>query len=122
MEVAPLDTMDEISTHFNEAFSLIKKWLISFLFASIIVSLFIDQIIATWITSFEYEISELTVYSPERWLRMRWGTVMLAGLILSIPYASYLISKFVNPGLYHFERVMIPVSYTHLTLPTIALV
>ena len=107
MEVTPLDTMDEISTHFNEVFSSTKKWLISFLIASIIVSLFIDQIIATWITSFDYEISELTVYSPERWLRMRWGTVMLAGLIISIPYGSYLISKFVYPGLYPFERIII---------------
>ncbi|MEC7042175.1 MAG: twin-arginine translocase subunit TatC [Candidatus Thermoplasmatota archaeon] len=107
MEVTPLDTMEEISTHFNEVFSSTKKWLISFLIASIIVSLFIDQIIETWITSFEYEISELTVYSPERWLRMRWGTVMLAGLIISIPYGSYLISKFVNPGLYPFERIII---------------
>lgn len=107
MDVTPLDTMDDISTHFNEAISLIKKWLISFLVASIIVSLFIDEIISIWITSFEYQISELTVYSPERWLRMRWGTVMLAGLIISVPYASFLITKFVYPGLYQFERNVI---------------
>ena len=107
MEVTRLGTIDDLSLHFNEVFSSIKKWLISFLFASIIVSFFIDQIISLWITSFEYKISELTVYSPDRWLRMRWGTVMLCGLIISIPYASYLVGKFVYPGLYAFERKFI---------------
>ena len=107
MDVTLSDSIDGVSTHFNEAFRLVKNWLISFLFASIIISIFIDDIISIWISSFEFQISELTVYSPERWLRMRWGTVMLAGLIISIPYASFLISKFVDPGLYSFERKFI---------------
>ena len=104
MDVTLSDSIDGVSTHFNEAFRLVKNWLISFLFASIIISIFIDDIISIWISSFEFQISELTVYSPERWLRMRWGTVMLAGLIFSLPYASFLISKFVAAGLYSFER------------------
>ena len=107
MDVTPSDSMDDLSTHLNDVFVFIKKWFIAFLFASIIVTIFIDQIISTWISSFEFDISELTVYSPERWLRMRWGTVMLAGLIMSIPYASFLIIKFVDPALYDFERKLI---------------
>ena len=107
MDVTPSDSMDDISTHLNDVFIFIKKWFIAFLFASIIVTIFIDQIISTWISSFEFDISELTVYSPERWLRMRWGTVMLAGLIMSFPYASLLMIKFVNPALYDFERKLI---------------
>ena len=121
MDVAPSDTLDDISTHFNEAFTFVKNWLISFLFASIFISFFIDEIISTWISSFEFEISELTVYSPERWLRMRWGTVMLAGLIISIPYGSFLISKFVNPGLYPFERkfILYLIGFSTLVICTI---
>ena len=107
MNVAPSDKLDDVTAHINEAFKFSKNWIFSFLSASIVASIFIDEIISSWILSFDLSTAELTVYSPERWLRMKWGTVLLAGLIISIPYASYLIYKFVKPGLYEFERKFI---------------
>ena len=95
MNVAPSDKLEDVTAHINEAFKFSKNWIFSFLSASIVASIFIDEIISSWISSFDLSTAELTVYSPERWLRMKWGTVLLAGLIISIPYASYLIYKFV---------------------------
>ena len=122
MNVATSDRLDDVSAHFNEAFRFTKNWLISFLLASIVASIFIDEILASWISSFDFDIAELTVYSPERWLRMKWGTVMLAGLITSIPFASFFIYKFVKPGLYEFERkfILYLISISSIVICTIA--
>ena len=122
MNVATSDRLDDVSAHFNEAFRFTKNWLISFLLASIVASIFIDEILASWISSFDFDIAELTVYSPERWLRMKWGTVMLAGLITSIPFASFFIYKFVKPGLYEFERkfMLYLISISSIVICTIA--
>ena len=107
MDVLPSRTSDDVSVHFSEAFSYFKNWLISFLCVSIILSLFIDEIIVQWINAFNLQLSQLTVYSPDRWLRMKWGTLMLAGFIITVPYASLLLNRFVSPGLFSFERTLI---------------
>ena len=107
MGAVPTDDLDDIMTHVNEAFTHTKNWLISFICTSIIISLFIDDIISIWISKFQFEISELTVYSPERWLRMRWGSVMLGGFVVTTPYAAYLLNRFVKPGLLPLERKFI---------------
>ncbi|MBA46107.1 MAG: hypothetical protein CMB31_05920 [Euryarchaeota archaeon] len=107
MGVVPTDGVEHLSSHFSEAFTYTKNWLISFLCVSIIASIFIDQIISFWINSFTYGSNELTIYSPNRWLRMRWGTVLLTGLLFSIPYGSYLLNRFIKPGLFHNEQIII---------------
>ncbi len=107
MGVVPSDGVEHLSSHFREAFTYTKNWLISFLCVSIIASIFIDDIISYWINSFSFGSNDLTIYSPDRWLRMRWGTVLLTGLLFTIPYGSYLLNRFIKPGLFHNEQIVI---------------
>lgn len=93
--------------HLSELITYCKKWILLWLSASIICSFFIDAVINNWIASFDYSLSDLSIYSPDRWLRMRWGSVLLAGFIISFPYASMMIDRFVKPALMPFELMMI---------------
>ena len=47
MGVVPSDGVEHLSSHFREAFTYTKNWLISFLCVSIIASIFIDDIISS---------------------------------------------------------------------------
>jgi len=102
-----MDLPAPLNSHFSELISYSKKWILIWLTSSILCSFFIDMVMSNWIVTFDYSLSDLTIYSPDRWLRMRWGSVLLGGFIISFPYASIMVDRFVKPALMPFELKMI---------------
>ncbi len=107
MESHDVHSETSLSIHFNELYNSLKKWITVWFLTSIICSFIIDDIISSWINSFPYSTSNLTVYSPNRWLTMRWGSVLLVGFIFSLPYASIMIDRFIKPALMQYELLMV---------------
>lgn len=107
MESQDVHSETSISIHFNEMYNSLKKWILVWFLTSIICAFIIDDIISSWINSFPFSESNLTVYSPNRWLTMRWGSVLLVGFIFSLPYASIMIDRFIKPALMQFELLMV---------------
>ena len=71
-----------------------------------IIALFSKEIIEQWMLSLGDFIEGSTVYSPERWLRLRWGIVLLVGMLVVAPYFLYVLNRFTRPGLLPKERIL----------------
>ena len=71
-----------------------------------IIALFSKDIIEQWMLSLGDIIEGSTVYSPERWLRLRWGIVLLVGMLIVAPYFLYVLNRFMHPGLLPKERIL----------------
>ncbi len=107
MEYDGVQSETSLSFHFNEFFNSLKKLIMIWFITSIISAFIIDDIISSWINSFPYSTSNFTIYSPNRWLTMRWGSVLLVGFIFSLPYASIMIDRFIKPALMQYELLMV---------------
>ena len=73
---------------------------------TVILAAFSKIIIEQWMLSLGSFIDGSTVYSPERWLRLRWGIVLLIGLLAITPYFLFVINRFTRPGLLPKERFL----------------
>ncbi len=71
-----------------------------------IIALFSKEIIEQWMFSLGNLIEGSTVYSPERWLRLRWGIVLLVGMLVVAPYFLIVLNRFTRPGLLPKERIL----------------
>ena len=107
MESDDVHMETSLSIHFNELYYSIKKWILICFLTSFFCGFIIDDIISSWINSFPYSTSNFTIYSPNRWLTMRWGSVILVGFIFSLPYASIMIDRFIKPALMQYELLMV---------------
>ena len=76
------------------------------IFITAILAFFSKEIIDQWMKSLGPFIDGSTVYSPERWLRLRWGIVLLVGMLVVAPYFLYMVNRFTRPGLLPKERLL----------------
>ena len=76
------------------------------IFITTILAVFSKEIIDQWMMSLGPFIDGSTVYSPERWLRLRWGIVLLVGMLVVAPYFLYIVNRFTRPGLLPKERLL----------------
>ena len=75
-----------------------------------ILAIFSKDIIEQWMLSLGSFIDGSTVYSPERWLRLRWGIVLLVGMLAVSPYFLYVVNRFTRPGLLPNERLLMSIA------------
>ena len=75
-----------------------------------ILAIFSKDIIEQWMLSLGPFIEGSTVYSPERWLRLRWGIVLLVGMLAVSPYFLYVMNRFTRPGLLPNERLLMSIA------------
>ena len=75
-----------------------RRLLLLLVLVSAVWSFFVDEILQAWLTTLPVGTDDMTVYSPHRWLQLRWGLVALLGLLTISPLIGQQFLRFIRPG------------------------
>ncbi len=92
------DELQPVQSHLEEFATRGRRLLLALVFVSAIWSFFVDIILQAWLTTLPVATNEMTVYSPHRWLQLRWGLVALLGLLSISPLIGQQFLRFIRPG------------------------
>jgi len=92
------DRLLPVQSHLEELASRWQFLMLLLLVACIGWSFVVDEILAAWLASLPVASEEMTVYSPHRWLQLRWGLVGLLGLLSISPLIGHQFLDFIRPG------------------------
>ena len=101
-----LDDLKPPEEHLSILAKDIRNVFATWIVITTIIAFFSNDIIEQWMMSLGPFIEGSTVYSPERWLRLRWGIVLLVGMLAVSPYFLYVLNRFSHPGLLPNERLL----------------
>ena len=93
-----------LQSHLDELNIRLGRLLALFVLMMIIGWYFIDEILKTYLSILSPCSDCIAVYSPTEWVSLRWLSIILVGICLSLPFIFREIIVFCSPGMMEFER------------------
>ncbi|RAH15363.1 MAG: hypothetical protein CMB56_003285 [Methanobacteriota archaeon] len=100
----PSDRDAPLQSHLDELSIRLSRILAVFVMSMLISWYFIDGLLNEYFSVLSPCQDCTSVYSPTEWVSLRWLSIFLISLFLSLPFLFREIIKFSNPGLMFHER------------------
>jgi Sec-independent protein secretion pathway component TatC len=93
-----------LQSHLDELSIRLGRLLALFVLMMIIGWYFIDQILKNYLSILSPCSDCIAVYSPTEWVSLRWLSIVLLGICLSLPFIFREVIVFCSPGMMEHER------------------
>jgi len=93
-----------VQSHLDELSIRLGRVLAIFVLMMIVAWNWIDQILNNYLSLLSPCIDCIAVYSPTEWVSLRWLTILLFGICLTLPFFFREVFVFCSPGMMSYEQ------------------